>query len=162
MYDKTKGTLHLNKIASPRKHTVDKPTTYTRPAVLHSNPALAFSFLGPPYSLQSFHYSSGKNSSIIPFFKRNQEKPNKKFESWFCHPPQVWFYEDTKIPTLQMNQMLSIGVSSCMYNGWSRITASEKARICDLRLNWYSHTRKPMNMVWKFSIKTEFSPKLAF
>lgn len=62
-----------------------------------------------------------------------------------------------------MNQMLSIGVSSCMYNGWARITASEKARICDLRLNWYSHAWKPMNTVWKFSsIKTEFTPKLAF
>lgn len=111
---------------------------------------------------QSFHYPSGENSPIIPFFKRNQEKPNKKFKSWFCYPPPVWFYEDKKIPTLQMNQMLSIGVSSCMYNGWTRITVSEKARICDLRLNWYSHTWKPMNMVWKFSIKTEFTPKLAF
>lgn len=97
-----------------------------------------------------FSLPKWENSPIIPFFKRNQEKPNKRFKSWFHHPLQVWFYKDKKIPTLQTNQMLSTEVSSCMYNGWTRITASEKARICDLRLNWYSHTWKPMNTIWKF------------
>lgn len=97
-----------------------------------------------------------------PLFQEELRETKQKIQKLVLPSTSSVVLRGQKIPTLQMNQMLSIGVSSCMYNGWTRITASEKARICDLRLNWYSHTWKPMNMVWKFSIKTEFTPKLAF
>lgn len=155
MYDKIKGTLHLNKIASPRKHTVDKPTTYTRAT------------LGPSLPRTSTHFTvfslpKWEKFSHHPLFQEELRETKQKIQKLVLPSTSSAVLQGHKIPTLQMNQMLSIGVSSCMYNGWTRITASEKARICDLRLNWYSHTWKPMNMVWKFSIKTEFTPKLAF
>lgn len=52
------------------------------------------------HTVQSFHYSNEKNSPIVPFFKRNQEKPNQRLQSWFHHPPQVWFYEDKEFQHL--------------------------------------------------------------
>lgn len=81
MYDKTKGTLQLNKTASPRKHAVDKPTTYTRLTVLRSNPGLGFPFLGPPHTLHSLFITQvGKILPSSPSsrgIKRNQTKNSK-------------------------------------------------------------------------------------
>lgn len=34
-----------------------------------------------------FHYSNEKNPPVFPFHKRNEEKPNSKFKSWFHHKP---------------------------------------------------------------------------
>lgn len=104
------------------------------------NPAPRLPSYDLPTLYTTFSLPTWKALSHHPLLQRNQEKPNKKFKSWFRHPPQVWFYEDEN-PQRQRGITLSVGVSSCMYNGWV------KARFCDLRLNWYSHAWTPMNMV---------------
>lgn len=111
------GTLHLTKITSLRNHSRHANHIH-KTKCCTSNPAP-----DPPlpmtatHLIQSFHEPSGKHSPIIPFFKRNQEKPNKKFKSWFRHPPQVWFYEDKKkIPPLQRNCVICR--SFFMYVQW--------------------------------------------
>lgn len=118
MYDKIKGTLHLNKITSLRNHTVDKPTTYIQAEVLHKWPALVSLPMTAIHVTQSSHYPSGKNPPMIPFFKKNQEKPNKRFKSWFRHPLQVWwFYEDKKNPNVT-NESNVIHRGFFMYVQW--------------------------------------------
>lgn len=156
------GTLHLTKITSLRNHSRHANHIH-KTKCCTSNPAPDPPFLWPPHTLYNLFMNQVEN--ILPSspssrgIKRNQTKNSKV---GFAILLRCGFMRTKKKSLRYRGIASSVGVSSCMYNGWARITASAKARVCDLRLKWYSHAWKPMNMVWKFSsIKMEFTPKLA-
>lgn len=105
---KIKRTLHLNRIALLRKHTVDRPhrtTQNTKPTVLHNWDSTGLpNRLSFPVTATLFHVdlfiTQVKKSFCCSFLKRNQEKPNSKLKSWFHHKPQMWFNENKETQPL--------------------------------------------------------------
>lgn len=122
MYDKIKGTLHLNKITLLRN-----PHSGQADCVRRTNSAGL-----PSYGLRttpSLHYPGGKNSPLVPSFRRSEEKPNERLQSWFHQPHLKCGSMRTKNPStycapLQRadNRMLSVGVSPWfLHNGRTRL-----------------------------------------
>lgn len=156
---KIKRTLHLNRIALLRKHTVDRPTTQnTKQLCCTTETVLAFPIISPflllPHcSVLTFSLLKWKNPSAAHSskgIKRNQTANSKvdstiNLKCGLMRTKKLNLYTQCSFPRKRHIKHYLKGVSSwIMYIGWTRITVSEKAHICDLRLNWYCYIWKSM------------------
>lgn len=156
---KIKRTLHLNRIALLRKHTVDRPTTEnTKPAVLHNWDSTGLpNHLSFPVTATLFHVTFSllkwKNPAAAHSskgIKRNQTAHSKvdstvNLKCGLMRTKKLNLYTQCSFPRNRHIKHYLKGVSSwIMYIGWTRITVSEKAHICDLRLNRYCYIWKSM------------------
>lgn len=137
MYDKIKGTLQLNKITSLRK-----PPQWT--GRLHTWEWQCW----PPF-LRPLHYTisslpRGEKLPASPILQKEWRETQRKIPKLVSPTtPQVWFHEDQESQHLlcfslknRKSHALCRGFSTVSAQWPDKITASEKARICDLRLNW--------------------------
>lgn len=100
VYDKNQENLYFKRITLVIKphsrqanHRTQNQWCWATETVLASP---APSFLLPPHGPTSpFLYLDEQESSLR---KRNEEKSNSKFKSWFLHKPSMWFnkYKETQ------------------------------------------------------------------